>query len=224
MSPSAPPPSSRDQILDLLRAGARTAGELAAAIGISPQAVRDQLRTLEGRGWVDVGSLRRDTGGKPAREYVLTAAGEESFEKPYLELLRYLVDELEEQLGGRRKRELYEAVGRRIGADLGAGGRTEAEVPDARGPDAARERLEAAVRVLDGLGGAAAVEETADGFVIRSDGCPLSGLVQRDPEACLVAEALVEATSGVPVRETCDRSGRARCRFGTRAGGADGAG
>lgn len=213
MSPRSDPRSSREQILTLLRAEARTAGDLAEAIDISPQAVRDQLRILEGRGWIEVGSLRRDTGGKPAREYVLTAAGEESFEKPYSEVLRYLVMELQDRLGGNRKREILEAVGRRIGADLGEDGVPEVVAPDELGPDRLRDGLEAAVEVLNALGGAADVESGDDGVYIRSDGCPLSGLVRQDPEACLLAEALVEMVSGVMVHEVCDRSGRPRCRF-----------
>jgi predicted ArsR family transcriptional regulator len=205
--------SSRQAILSLLRSDPRTAGELAEAIDISPQAVRDQLRTLEGKGWIEVDRLRRDTGGKPAREYVLTAAGEESFDKPYGQLLRYLVGELEERLGGRRKRELLAAVGRRIGAELAGEGSAAADGADGLGPEPLRERLERAAGVLNALGGAARVEETGDGLQIRSDGCPLSGLVAADPEACRLAEALVETVAGVDVRETCDRSPRARCRF-----------
>lgn len=205
--------SSRNQILGLLRAEAHTVGELAEVIDISPQAVRDQIRTLEGRGWIEVGSLRRDTGGKPAREYVLTVAGEESFEKPYAELLRYLVGQLHEQLGGDRKRELFAAVGRRIGADL-----VDERLPDVTGPDELsrvqlRTRMETAADVLNTLGGAAVVEETEDGLRIQSHGCPLSGLVRYDPEVCHLAEALVEAIVGLEVRETCDRDGRPRCRF-----------
>lgn len=213
MSRTSDVQSSRSQILGLLRTDARTVGELADAIDITPQAVRDQVRILEGRGWIEVGSLRRDTGGKPAREYVLTAAGEESFEKPYPELLRYLVGELHEQLGGERKRRLFEAVGRRIGIDL-----VDEQLPDVTSPDELsraqlRTRLETAADVLNALGGAAAVEETEDGLRIQSHGCPLSGLVRYDPEACHLAEALVQAITGLEVRESCDRDGRPRCRF-----------
>lgn len=217
-SPSRAPRSSRAQILTLLRAEPGTAGELAEAIDISPQAVRDQLRTLEGKGWIEVDRLRRDTGGKPAREYVLTPAGEESFDKPYSEVLRYLVAELDDRLGGSRKRDLLEAVGRRIGADLEGGGGPALAATEELTPDELRDRLQAAVEVLDGLGGAARVEAGEGGPVLRSDGCPLSGLVRQDPEVCLLARALVEAVSGVEVRETCDRSDRPRCRFEPAAG------
>lgn len=213
MPRSSDPRSSRDQILSLLRAEARTAGELAEAIAISPQAVRDQLRTLEGRGWIEVGSLRRDTGGKPAREYVLTAAGEESFDKPYGEVLRYLVTVLGDRLGGSRKRELLEAVGRRIGVDLSEDGAPPPAAPGELAPEHLRERLEGAVDVLNALGGAARVDAGENGPVVRSDGCPVSGLVRRDPDACRLAEALVEAVSGVEVHESCDRSVRPRCSF-----------
>lgn len=213
MASSAGAPSSRDQILASLRAAPRTAAELAEAIRISPQAVRDQLRTLEERGWIEVGALRRDTGGKPAREYRLTTSGEESFDKPYPEVLRHLVAELDRDLGGRRKRELFRAVGRRIAADAGGDSVREPTPGDQLDPAELRERLAAAVAVLDGLGGAAEIEETDLGPRISSHGCPLSGLVLRDPDACVLAEALVEAIAGVEVREACDRADRPRCRF-----------
>lgn len=207
------PRSSRDEILSLLRAGPHTAAELADIIEISPQAVRDQLRTLEGKGWIEVQRLRRDTGGKPAREYVLTAAGEESFEKPYPEILRCLVGELQDRLGGRRKRRLFEAVGRRLGEELRENGVPDLAAPEELSPGQLRRRLEAAVEVLNAVGGAAEVAETDEGLRIRSHGCPLSGLVRQDPEACVVAEALVQTISGMDVTETCDRDGRPRCRF-----------
>lgn len=207
------PRSSRDDILILLRAGPHTAAELADIIEITPQAVRDQLRTLEGKGWIEVRRLRRDTGGKPAREYVLTADGEESFEKPYSEILRCLVAELQDRLGGRKKRELFEAVGRRLGADLCENGLPELTAPEELSPERLRRRLEAAAEVLNALGGAAEVAETEEGLRIQSHGCPLSGLVRQDPAACVLAEALVRTVSGMDVVETCDRDGRPRCRF-----------
>ena len=207
------PRSSRDEILTLLRAGPHTAAELADIIEISPQAVRDQLRTLEGKGWIEVRRLRRDTGGKPAREYVLTAEGEESFEKPYPEILRYLVGELQERLGATRKRELFEAVGRRLGADLCESGVPDVAAPEELSTEQLRRRLEEAVEVLNAVGGAAEVVETEGGLRLESHGCPLSALVRQDPEACALAEALVQAVSGVNVTESCDRDGRPRCRF-----------
>lgn len=207
MPPSSDARSTRERILALLRSDSRTAAELAETIDISPQAVRDQLRPLEERGWVAVGGFRRDTGGKPAREYTLTAAGEESFAKPYAEVLRHVLRELDGRLGVRGKCAVFEAVGRRIGADAAD------PAPAAGERGRPRERLERAADVLNALGGAAVVEETDDGLRIRSDGCPLSRLVRDDPDVCRLAEALVERVSGIEVKETCDRSSRPRCRF-----------
>lgn len=207
------PRSSRDEILTLLRAGPHTAAELAEIIEISPQAIRDQLRTLEGKGWIEVQRLRRDTGGKPAREYGLTAEGEESFEKPYPEILRYLVGELQDRLGATQKREIFEAVGRHLGSDLSEDGLPDVARPDELGPGQLRRRLDTAAKALNAVGGAAEVAETERGLRIQSHGCPLSGIVRQDPEACLLAEALVRAISGMDVTETCDRDGRPRCRF-----------
>lgn len=205
--------STREAILALLRAGPRTAGDLAGAVGVSPQAVRDHLRTLEARGWIEPGTLRRDTGGKPAREYVLSTEGEKAFEKSHADVLRYLVRELGARLGDRRKRELLDAVGRRIGADRAVGGERAVAAPGELGADELPRRLERAARVLNEIGGAATVEETEGGPRIRSAGCPLSSLVRDDPDVCLLAAALVETIAGVEVHDTCDRSDRPRCRF-----------
>lgn len=202
--------TTRDRILGLLRLRERTAGELASAIGVSPQAIRDQLRTLEGAGRVEVSRLRRDTGGKPARVYALTQAGEETFEKAYGPVLAAVLEALGERLGAEERRAVLEAAGRRLAEAVGSPGSVD---PDGGGE--ARppvERLGEAATALNELGGAAEVVEGPPP-AIRSDGCPLSGVARVSPEACRVAEALVRRLTGLEVRERCDREGRPRCRF-----------
>lgn len=209
---SGPGPGSttRDRILGLLRLGDRTAAELASAIGVSPQAIRDQLRTLDGAGEVEVSRLRRDTGGKPARVYALTPAGEETFEKAYGPVLAAVLAALGERVGEDDRRAVLEAAGRRLAEAVGAPG---SEGPDGGGEGRSPvERLAEAAAALNELGGAAEVVEGPPP-AIRSDGCPLSGVARESPEACRVAGALVGRLTGLEVRERCDREGRPRCRF-----------
>ena len=213
MTSTRQPRSSRDEVLVLLRRGPRTAAELSEAIEISPQAVRDQLRALEAEGFVAVGGLRRDTGGKPAREYRLTAAGEETFGKSYAALLRHLVGELHERLSPAAERALLEATARRAAVEAAGPELPEPASAAALSERELRRRLEAAVEVLDALGGAARVERHEGGWRIASDGCPLSAVVREHPNACGLAEALVRVLSGLEVRETCDRADRPRCGF-----------
>lgn len=213
MPRSAAPHSSRREVLVLLRKRDLTARQLAEEIGVTSQAVRDQLRTLEGEGLVRVSGMRRDTGGKPAKEYTLTREGEETFEKPYPELLRMLVSEMQEELGETRERAILRAVGRRAASEA-LGDRLPDPVAAGDLPrDELRRRLDVAAEVLDALGGAAELQVENDRWRIQGHGCPLSGLVDERPEACVLAEALIETLTGVGVREACDRSDRPRCAF-----------
>lgn len=218
-----PSESSREQILRLLRHEPMTARRMAERIGISPQAVRDQLRALEGEGLVGVSRLRRDTGGKPAREFVLTPEGEEAFGKSYAVLLRHVVGRIRRDLDPGLERRLLEAAARDTAEE--AVGRPLPEPAPAEGLDRddLAERLGAAAEALSALGGAARVEAGPDGTpLLRSDGCPLSAVVRDEPGACLLAERLVTALAGLEVREACDREGRPRCRFVVDSGPAAG--
>jgi predicted ArsR family transcriptional regulator len=89
-------------------------------------------------------------------------------------------------------------------------------------------RLEAAVEVLNELGGLAELEEYDGGLVIRGYSCPLAAVTPVYPEACRMAETLLTDVAGVPVLERCERGERPRCRFDvalpdvTAGGGDDG--
>jgi predicted ArsR family transcriptional regulator len=131
----------------------------------------------------------------------LTPQAEDLFPKAYEPVLLRLLDILSEQVGEERSEALLRAVGGRL-----------AEERDVRGDDA-RARLEAAVEVLNELGGLAEVEEHDGGFVIRSYSCPLAGVSPAHPEVCRMAETLIAELAGVPVRERCDRGERPRCCF-----------
>jgi predicted ArsR family transcriptional regulator len=77
----------------------------------------------------------------------------------------------------------------------------------------ARAGLEAAVDVLNELGGLAELEERDGGFVIRSYSCPLSGLTSDHPEVCNMAESQIAELAGFSARKHCDRDDRPRCCF-----------
>jgi predicted ArsR family transcriptional regulator len=74
-------------------------------------------------------------------------------------------------------------------------------------------RLEAAVEVLNELGGLAELEERDGAVVIRGYSCPLAGVTPDHPEVCRMAETLITELAGVPVHERCDRGERPRCCF-----------
>jgi predicted ArsR family transcriptional regulator len=194
--------STRGQIVTLLRRSDRTVEELARAQSLTDNGIRAHLAVLERDGIVrQRGSVRRASGGKPAYVYGLTPEAEDLFPKAYEPTLRRLLDVLGERLGPQESEVLLRAVGRGL-----AEGKT---TPT----DATRARLEAAVGVLNELGGLAELEERDGTLTIQGYSCPLAAATPDHPEVCRMAETLVTEVASVPVYERCDRGERPRCCF-----------
>jgi predicted ArsR family transcriptional regulator len=194
---------TRGKVVTLLRRSGRTVEGLARELDLTDNGVRTHLATLERDGIVrQRGSVRRGSGGgKPAYIYELTTEAEELFPKAYEPVLSQLLDVLATQLGPEESEALLRSVGRRI-----AEGQT---VP----ADGVRGGLEAAVGVLNELGGLAELEVRDESFVVRGYSCPLAGVAPDHPEVCRMAETLLTELAGVPVYEHCDRGERPRCCF-----------
>ena len=195
--------STRGRIVTLLRRSGRTVEELAGELALTDNGVRAHLATLERDGLLrQRGSVRRGSGGgKPAYVYELTPEAEELYPKGYEPVLRQLLDVLSGRLGPEESEAVLRIVGRRQAEELG--------VP----VDGVRSRLEAAVGVLNELGGLAELEVRDGGFAIRGYSCPLTSVVRDHPEACRLAEALLTELTGLPIHEYCDRSESPRCCF-----------
>jgi predicted ArsR family transcriptional regulator len=192
--------TTRGRIITLLRRAPRTIEDLAQALDLTDNAVRVQVATLERDGIVAQTGMRRGA-RKPSATYALTAEGEQLFPKAYGPVLRQLLDVLAEQLPHGTLEELLRVVGRRL-AD---------EAPLASG--ARRERVQAAVGVLNELGGLAELEEDGDSLRICGYSCPLAPLAVRRPEVCQLAAALLSELIGEPVQAECERAASVRCQF-----------
>ena len=192
--------STRGQVALLLRHGDRTVEDLAQALGLTDNAVRAHLATLERDGLVRQAGLRRGP-SKPAYAYALTPAAERLFPKAYGTLLRLLLDVLAERLPPSAVDDALRDVGHRVAT------------AQAAPVGELRDRVDQALAVLADLGGLAEVEEREDGFVIRGASCPLAAAVPGHPEVCLLAETLLSDVIGVPVTECCERGDQPRCCF-----------
>ncbi|HEX6308159.1 MAG TPA: helix-turn-helix domain-containing protein [Longimicrobiales bacterium] len=194
--------STRGRVVALLRRTARTVGELAGELGLTPNAVRLHLAGLERDGLVEPCGTRREWTGKPAVLYRATAAAESLYPKPYDLVLAELLGVLEERADPREVEALLREAGRRLG--VGAGD----------GSEDLRARVERAAAVLTDLGGLAEVEEAGDGaYRIQGYSCPLAALTSSHALTCSLAEALVAELVGAPVTECCERGERPRCAF-----------
>src|SRR5687768_7299583 len=89
--------STRGQIVALLRRATRTVNELAEHLGLTDNAVRAHLATLERDGMVESRPLRKGV-GKPALAYDLTSEADRFFPKAYEPVLGELLGALAERL------------------------------------------------------------------------------------------------------------------------------
>lgn len=191
--------STRGQIITLLRRASRTADELAQALELTDNAVRTHLAALERDGVVQLRGLHRG-GGKPAYVYALTLEGEQLFPKAYDPVLQHLLEVLSERISVDEVETLLREVGRRMAGRW--------NIPSGE----LRMRLEAAVEVINELGGMAELEEVDGHSCIRGYSCPLAG-VAGHPSVCRLVETLLSELVGVPVQEQCDDDGVPRCCF-----------
>src|SRR5882724_2203048 len=89
--------STRGRIVSLLRAATRTVNELANELGLTDNAVRAHLLSLERDGLIRQSGIQRGT-RKPHFAYELTEEAEQLFPKAYDALLNQLITVLKGRL------------------------------------------------------------------------------------------------------------------------------
>lgn len=191
---------TRADLLHLLRRSPRTITELADALGLTDNAVRTHIASLERDGIVTHVGTERATGGKPARLYALSTDGEELFPKAYAFVLGGLLEEIAKADGWERATALLSEVGRRAAAAAEHTGDAES-------------RVVSAATAFRQLGGDVEVQPIEQGWQLQGFGCPLAAVSARHPQVCALARALIAEITGLPVTECCERGGRPQCRF-----------
>lgn len=194
--------STRGRILQQLRAREQTVNALAATLKLTDNAVRAHLLSLERDGLVQQTGIQSGF-RRPHALYGLTPQSEQIFPKAYGALLDLVLSVFERRLTPRELRAGMREVGRQIAA-LQTGKRE---------GKSWEQRIEAALTILQELGGSATFEEAKGKHFIRGNGCPLSAATSRHPAACLIAESLLAEVIGVPVKQLCHHNGAPACRF-----------
>ena len=92
---------TRQRIIEFLKEKRQaTVEELAAAIDLTPMAVRYHLNVLQADNLISTFAVRRQSGpGRPQQIYKLTEAADELFPEDYRSLTDYLLDEVSQRLG-----------------------------------------------------------------------------------------------------------------------------
>lgn len=195
--------TTRGQIVALLRRGSRTVDELRKALGLTDNAIRSHLSSLERDELVKQKGVRRGPGaGKPALVYEIDPDAELMLSRAYAPLLGALVDELAATRSPEEADTLMKAAGKRLASALPRDSQ-----------QTVQNRVATAVALLNSLGGDAEVERKEGRLFIKGCGCPLSALTQNRPEVCKAVQSLVGEIVGVPVAECCDRGDRPQCHF-----------
>jgi predicted ArsR family transcriptional regulator len=206
--------STRGTMLRLLRRSRQTISELAATLGITDNAVRTHIASLQRDGLVEQVGVRRDQRGKPAQVFEITETAEEIFPKAYAAVLLELVSELERRVGPETVDSLLKSVGARVVAAAGAsapsGGALAGSAVD---PAVLEQRIQTAIAILTQLGGELEAEVAPGGYEVRGHGCPLSSVVRSHHGTCAVAESIIATATGAPVTEHCQKEPRPRCAF-----------
>jgi predicted ArsR family transcriptional regulator len=197
--------STRGKIVTALRRRhAASAVDLAGEFGLSTNAVRQQLVTLERDGYVVERSVRRGP-TKPTLEYSLTERAEALFPQQYDKMLGAVLREVKDSFGpgaldtvlgklGERATEKYRA---KIGA------------PDAKG------RAVQLAELLRENGVEADVVETASGAVeLREHNCPYAKTVGEHPEVCSIIHSVLHDVVSDRTRQVESiATGGDACRF-----------
>jgi len=197
--------TSRGKIVESLkRNGTAGARDLAAALGLTPNAVRQQLAALAAEGLVEAKPARRGP-TKPTLLYRLTERAERLFPQRNDLLLHLVLDELAEQEGREGVSALFRSIGRR-------------SVEKYRSRLAGRDfasKVEELTAILREQGVVAEVQRSEDGtIVLREHNCPFSTTVKHHPEVCTLIHSLMgELIPGEHVQVRSLAKGDQECRF-----------
>ena len=199
---------TRSRVIGVLRAGKATVDDIAGQLGLTGNAVRAQLTSLQRDGLVRTAGTQRGA-TRPAQLYELTPELEHLLSRAYIPFLTQLI----RLFATRQPPGKFNAVMREAGRGLAR--EVAVEVPKGGLAD----RVAAVSEVLNReLGATTRVRKEKDAYVIRGSGCPLAALTGKHRGVCLAIETLVSELADASVRECCDRGERPRCCFEVRSG------
>ena len=199
--------SRRSILVTLKQKGCATIAQLAEALDLTGEAVRQQLLQLQREGWIKPKVMRspeRGRTGRPATSYVLTAAGDHLFPKHYDALNVAMVDAVVEELG--------EDALKKVLAHVAAEKVSQTE-PSMRGLPLETRMHQLKDWYLDG-DPYMDVEEVPDGFRLIERNCPFINTAMQRPSLCSISVNAMSNLLGVRViREEKFQNGDGRCVF-----------
>ena len=187
--------------------GTVTIARLAEDLGLTGEAVRQQLLQLQREGWVEAALLRGSAPartGRPATAFRLTEAGDHLFPKHYDALAVTVIDAVAEELGSDAAVRVLERV---------SNDRVDAVAPSLRGLDLAGRAAKLRSWYLADDPYMDVVPDGEDVLLIERN-CPFLNTAMRRPALCSVSVNALTRLFGVRVtREEKFQNGDGRCVF-----------
>jgi predicted ArsR family transcriptional regulator len=196
-------PSTRLALLRLLKMhGPRTAGELAAALGVSAVAVRKHLDALEREGALAVELVHQPL-GRPAYRYSLTACADGYFPQGHRDLLRGMLAALD-----RADSTAVERLLDACSAELR--GRYIARLAGKSLP----EQVAELARLREEEGYLTSVEREGDTLILREYHCPIRDVAECYPAVCRCEQELFRELLGSQIEFVASlREGAPACVY-----------
>jgi predicted ArsR family transcriptional regulator len=193
--------SSRGKIVTLLRRNDLTVNDLAEELGLTDNAIRANLMSLERDGLVQQKGMVKGF-RKPHYIYGLSETARELFPRPFGLLFNKLLSALRATLSPSALIDRF----REVGSGIGKENKIEEDAD-------LSQKIERALTAIESLGGAASHVSSNGKTLITSEGCPFAEAVIEHPEVCKITESIIEEIVGSKVTEHCDRTSAPKCRF-----------
>ncbi|MBB3039877.1 helix-turn-helix transcriptional regulator [Hoyosella altamirensis] len=175
----------------LLERGPITASAISSRLGLSAAGVRRHLDVLIDNGYAEIAPPRvlRDRGrGRPAKQYMLSAAGRDHLQHAYDDLATAAMRELRE-IGGEQALERF--ADRRVRSIVGS---------VQRDPESVERTAERVADALTAAGYAASTRRVGLGVEICQHHCPVSHVAAQFPQLCEAEEQVFAEVLGTHVQ------------------------
>ncbi len=196
----------RQRIVEYLKEKRQaTVDELAAAIDLTPMAVRYHLNVLQADNLISAFAVRRHQGpGRPQQIYRLTEAADDLFPEDYRHLADYLLTEVGRRLGADGLSEIFADIADRLAA----------EAPPPRAGQTLEERLDQVAGFLADKGFSVTWEKEGDHYVIHTHSCPYRHIAREHRQICLLDQHIIgKMLNTLPVRIACLTTGDDHCTY-----------
>jgi predicted ArsR family transcriptional regulator len=196
---------TKDSIIELLKKrGSMTVDELSKELNITPMAIRQHLRYLEKRDFVEYIEEKQSV-GRPTFLYRLTSKANDLFPKPYRDFIMHTFKDIEKNDGRKKVDDIFRWRKERLMQQRGAA------LADKK---IFRDKVYALRDILETEGYFAEIEETDGSYKLRQFNCPTSEIGLDYREACNYELQLYkELLRNNVTRSQCIAEGNNSCTY-----------